>query len=113
DRAVSKIMRYRTTLSGLVFEFRDLRHLLAAASPIRSGDYLAGIGATSAQERVAARHVLAEVPLSQFLQEALIPYESDAITRLIVDSHDAQAFAPIAHLTVGGFREWLLACREP
>lgn len=102
-------MRYRTTLAGHVFRFRDLKHVLATAGPMRSGDELAGIGAATAQERVAARHVLADMPLAQFLQESVIPYESDEVTRLIIDSHDAQAFAPISHLTVGGFREWLLA----
>jgi ethanolamine ammonia-lyase large subunit len=105
-------MRYRCTLSDRVFEFRDLKHVLAAASPARSGDHLAGISAASAQERMAARHVLADTPLKQFLQEAVIPYEADDITRLIIDSHDAIAFAPVSHLTVGGFREWLLACED-
>ncbi|MFZ4288696.1 ethanolamine ammonia-lyase subunit EutB [Variovorax sp. HJSM1_2] len=102
-------MLYRTTLHGLTFVFDDLRHVMAAASPARSGDYLAGIGAATAQQRMAARYVLAETPLRQFLVEALIPYESDNITRLIIDSHDAQAFAPVAHLTVGDFRNWLLS----
>ena len=105
-------MRYQTTLGGHSFNFRDLRQLLAAASPLRSGDCLAGLAAASAQERMAARHVLAEVPLTQFLQEALVPYESDAITRLILDSHDATAFAPVAQLSVGQLREWLLACED-
>src|SRR5690606_16833937 len=108
-----RAMRYRTTLSGQVFDFRELKHVLAAASPARSGDELAGIGAASAQERMAARHVLADLPLSHFLQEAVIPYEADELTRLIIDSHDAQAFAPVSHLTVGGFREWLLAGPGP
>ncbi|KTT15132.1 ethanolamine ammonia-lyase subunit EutB, partial [Pseudacidovorax intermedius] len=79
------------------------------ASPARSGDYLAGIGAATAQQRMAARHVLADTPLRQFLTEALIPYETDNITRLIVDGHDAAAFAPVVHLTVGDFRNWLLS----
>lgn len=102
-------MRYRTTIAGQVFAFDDLKQVMAVASPARSGDYLAGIGAVTAQQRMAARHVLAETPLKQFLNEALIPYESDSITRLIVDSHDAQAFAPVSHLTVGDFRNWLLS----
>lgn len=105
-------MRYRTTLSGQVFQFRDLRHVMAAASPARSGDQLAGIAAASAQERMAARYVLADLPLPQFLQEALVPYEEDAVTRLIIDSHDAAAMEPVAHLSVGGFRDWLLACDD-
>lgn len=105
-------MRYRCTLSAQVLEFRDLKHVLAAASPMRSGDYLAGIGAASAQERMAARHVLADIPLKQFLHEAVIPYEDDDITRLILDGHDTLAFAPVSHLTVGSFREWLLACQD-
>jgi len=102
-------MRYRTTIDSQVFAFEDLKQLMAAASPARSGDYLAGIAAGSAQQRMAARHVLAETPLRRFLDEALIPYEEDNITRLIIDGHDARAFAPVAHLTVGDFRDWLLS----
>jgi ethanolamine ammonia-lyase large subunit len=102
-------MPYRTSLDSHVFAFDDLKHVLAAASPARSGDYLAGIGAVDARERMAARWVLADIPLSRFLQEALIPYESDNITRLIVDEHDPQAFAAVSHLDVGGFRNWLLS----
>jgi ethanolamine ammonia-lyase large subunit len=83
--------------------------VLAAASPLRSGDVLAGIAAESAEQRVAARYLLADLPLATFLDDLLISYETDEITRLIVDSHDAAAFAGIAHLTVGGFREWLLS----
>jgi ethanolamine ammonia-lyase large subunit len=102
-------MRYRTTIAGQSFAFDDLRQVMALASPARSGDMLAGIGAESAQQRMAARHVLAETPLRQFLTEALVPYEDDDITRLIIDGHDAAAFAPVAHLTVGDFRNWLLS----
>ena len=102
-------MRYRTTIDGQVFAFDDLRQVMACASPARSGDYLAGIGAATTQQRMAARYVLADTPLRQFLTEALIPYESDNITRLIIDTHDAAAFAHIAHLTVGDFRNWLLS----
>jgi len=86
-----------------------LRELLAHASPARSGDELAGIAATSAEERVRAQMALADVPLKRFLAEPIIPYESDAVTRLICDSHDSAAFAPISHLTVGEFRDWLLS----
>lgn len=102
-------MLYRTTIDHQVFAFDDLRQVMAFASPARSGDYLAGIGAATAQRRMAARHVLADTPLKQFLTEALVPYERDNITRLIIDSHDAQAFAPVSHLTVGDFRNWLLS----
>ena len=102
-------MRYRTAIDQQLFAFDDLKQVMAFASPARSGDYLAGIGAATAQERMAARHVLAEVPLKQFLIEALIPYEDDNITRLIIDSHDANAFAPVSHMTVGDFRNWLLS----
>jgi ethanolamine ammonia-lyase large subunit len=101
-------MSYRCTIGHKVFAFDDLRALLARASPERSGDRLAGLAAESATERMAARMCLADVPLAQFLNEALIPYEADEVTRLIVDRHDAAAFAEIAHLTVGGFRDWLL-----
>jgi ethanolamine ammonia-lyase large subunit len=102
-------MRYRTTIGSQVFSFDDLRQVMAMASPARSGDYLAGVAAATAQQRMAARHVLADTPLSQFLNEALVPYEQDNITRLIIDTHDAPAFAPVAHLTVGDFRNWLLS----
>jgi ethanolamine ammonia-lyase large subunit len=102
-------MRYRTTIDSQAFSFEDLKQVMAVASPARSGDYLAEIGAATAQQRMAARHVLAETPLKQFLTEALIPYEEDNITRLIIDGHDAEAFAPVAHLTVGDFRNWLLS----
>ena len=88
--------------------FADLKDLLAKASPARSGDTLAGIAAESAEQRVFAQMALAEVPLSTFLDEAVVPYEDDEVTRLIVDTHDAAAFAPVAHLTVGDFRNWLL-----
>ncbi len=89
--------------------FADLRALLACASPARSGDELAGLAARSAGQRVAAREVLAALPLRRFLDEAVVPYEDDALTRLIIDGHDAAAFAPVAHLTVGGLRDWLLS----
>ena len=102
-------MRYRTRIASESFEFEDLRQVMAMASPPRSGDELAGVAAGSAQQRMGARHVLAEVPLTQFLQEALVPYERDDITRLIIDGHDAAAFAPVAHLSVGGLRDWLLS----
>ncbi|WP_424955204.1 ethanolamine ammonia-lyase subunit EutB [Hydrogenophaga pseudoflava] len=82
---------------------------MAKATPLRSGDALAGLAATTEQERVAARWVLAEVPLQRFLDEALIPYESDEVTRLIIDGHDRAAFAPVSGLTVGGLRDWLLS----
>ncbi len=86
-----------------------LRELMAKASPARSGDELAGVAAASAEERVRAQMALADVPLKRFLAEPLIPYETDDVTRLICDSHDAAAFAPIAHLTAGDFRDWLLS----
>jgi len=89
--------------------FRDLRSLMAKASPARSGDCLAGVAAGSAEERVAAQMALAALPLRTFLSEVLVPYESDEITRLIIDEHDAGAFACIAHLSVGDFRNWLLS----
>jgi len=89
--------------------FQDLKTLLAKATPLRSGDQLAGIAAQSAEERVAAQMALADVPLATFLQETVVPYEADEVTRLIADRHDRAAFARIAHLTVGGFRDWLLS----
>ncbi|RPF35156.1 ethanolamine ammonia-lyase subunit EutB [Streptomyces sp. TLI_185] len=100
---------YTATLGGERHRFDSLARLLAAASPERSGDRLAGLAAGSARERVAARWALAEVPLATFLTEPVIPYETDDVTRLILDTHDAAAFAPVAGLTVGELREWLLA----
>jgi ethanolamine ammonia-lyase large subunit len=102
-------MEYRQIIGGHCFVFADLKILLAKATPFRSGDALAGIAAESAEERVAARMRLADLPLKDLLGDILIPYEQDDVTRLIVDSHDAAAFAPVAHLTVGEFRNWLLS----
>ncbi len=102
-------MRYRFDLGGTRHGFDDLRGVLAAASPARSGDVLAGLAAKSAEQRVAARYILADLPLRSLLTELVVPYEDDEVSRLIVDSHDADAFAPIAHLTVGGLRDWLLS----
>ena len=102
-------MAYRHTIDNTSYVFADLRELLARASPPRSGDRLAAIAADSAQEMVAARMALADVPLTQFLQEAVIPYEDDEVTRLILDGHDGEAFAPVASLTVGSFRDFLLS----
>jgi ethanolamine ammonia-lyase large subunit len=100
---------YRTDLAGTRHVFDDLRALLAAATPLRSGDVLAGLAAENAERRIAARYVLADLPLATFLDELVIPYETDEVSRLIVDTHDAATFAPVASLTVGGFREWLLS----
>ena len=101
-------MSYQTTVGSLIYRFADLKTLLAKASPARSGDALAGLAADSYEERMAAKIALADVPLKRFLDEALIPYEADEVTRLIIDRHDAAAFAPISHLTVGDLRDWLL-----
>jgi ethanolamine ammonia-lyase large subunit len=100
---------YAATVGARRYGFGDLKTLLAKASPLRSGDQLAGVAAATSEERVAAQFALADVALTAFLNEAVIPYEADEVTRLIVDSHDRAAFAPVASLTVGGFRDWLLA----
>ena len=102
-------MPYRHTVRGVTHSFSDLRTLLAQASPQRSGDELAGIAAPDAQTRVIAQMTLAELPLTTFLNEAVVPYETDDVTRLILDTLDKQAFAPIASLTVGELRDWLLS----
>ncbi|OIV37529.1 ethanolamine ammonia-lyase [Mangrovactinospora gilvigrisea] len=107
------MVRYRGTVGGRGFRFDGLARLLGAASPGRSGDALAGVAAGSEQERVAARRALAEVELGRFLAEPVVPYEADDVTRLILDGHDAAAFAPLAAQTVGGFREWLLGADGP
>ncbi len=100
---------YAATVGARRYGFGDLKTLLAKASPLRSGDQLAGVAAATGEERVAAQFALADVPLTAFLNEAIVPYEDDEVTRLIVDSHDRAAFAPVKHLTVGGLRDWLLA----
>ena len=102
-------MPYRERIGDQSFTFDDLKAVMAKATPLRSGDVLAGIAAATAAERMAARLCLADVPLQRFLDEALVPYEDDEVTRLVIDTHDRAAFAPVAHLTVGGFRDWLLS----
>ncbi len=102
-------MTYRHDVGTRRWVFADLRELMAKATPPRSGDMLAGIAAGSAEENVAAKICLADVPLKRFLTEVLIPYETDEVTRLIIDTHDAVAFAPISHMTVGDFRNFLLS----
>ncbi|MCB2410547.1 ethanolamine ammonia-lyase subunit EutB [Hymenobacter lucidus] len=102
-------MSYQHTIRQRVYKFPDLKDLLAKASPLRSGDVLAGLAASTYEERVAAQYALADVPLRNFLHEALVPYEQDEVTRLILDTHDAAAFAPIGHFTVGQLRDWLLS----
>ena len=101
--------RFRYQLGAETFAFADLKDLLAKASPDRAGDRLTGVGAVNARERVAAQLALAELPLSHFLNEAVIPYEDDEVTRLIMDQHDSAAFDRVKHLTVGDFRDWLLS----
>src|SRR5580658_9440167 len=104
-------MTFVHTLGSKRYVFADLRDLLAKATPLRSGDVLAGLAAESAEHRVAAQFALADLPLAHFLTEQVVPYETDEVTRLIVDSHDAEAFAPIRSFTVGELRNWLL-CDE-
>jgi ethanolamine ammonia-lyase large subunit len=102
-------MAYRCTVRGVTHCFEDLRTLLAKATPLRSGDVLAGLAAHRAEERAIAQMTLAEVPLAAFLEDAVVPYEADAVTRLILDELDRAAFAPVSGLTVGEFRDWLLS----
>lgn len=101
-------MGYQHTINGLTYRFSELRTLLAKASPARSGDYLAGLGAETGVERMAARFCLAELTLRHIVATPLIPYETDEVTRLICDSHPACLFAEIGSFTVGEFRNWLL-----
>ena len=102
-------MPYQCNAGGTHYVFADLRMLLARASPDRAGDRLAGLAAASGQERVAARMALADLPLARILDEPLVPYEADEVTRLILDTHDKQAFAPVAAMTTGDFRDFLLS----
>ncbi|RBO85956.1 ethanolamine ammonia-lyase subunit EutB [Marinomonas aquiplantarum] len=101
--------QFRHILGERTFTFADLADLMAKATPARSGDRLAGVAAETAEQRAVAQMTLSDVPLSLFLEQPLVPYEEDEITRLIIDEHDKAAFAPISHLTVGGFRDWLLS----
>src|ERR1035438_10241703 len=100
---------YGCTLGQTVYRFEDLKTLLAKATPARSGDELAGIAARSPEERVAAQMALADLPLATFLSELVVLYDKDEVTRLIVDEHDSDAFAPVAGMCVGEFRDWLLS----
>jgi ethanolamine ammonia-lyase large subunit len=102
-------MAFAYSIGAICYRFRDLRELLAKATPLRSGDALAGLAASSAQERIAAQFALADLPLAHFLSEQVVPYEDDEVTRLIVDTHDTAAFAPACSLTVGELRDWLLS----
>lgn len=99
---------FSVTLGKTCHHFDSLADLMAKATPLRSGDQLAGVAASSAEQRIAAQMLLAEVPLRRFIEEPLVPYEIDEVTRLIIDTHDGAAFAPISDLTVGAFRDWLL-----
>ena len=102
-------MVYKATIRNKNYVFDDLKTLLAKASPYRSGDALAGLAADSYEERIAAQMVLADVPLKIFLNETIIPYESDEVTRLIIDTHDKNLFQRVSHFTVGELRDWLLS----
>src|ERR1700731_2447130 len=104
---------YGATIGSERYLFPDLVRLLAKASPLRSGDMLAGIAAQTGEERVAAQYALADLPLAPLLDAPAVPYETDEVTRLIIDTHDKAALAPVAHLTVGGLRDWLVPDPAP
>ena len=102
-------MAFRSTIQNVSYVFDDLKTLLSKATPYRSGDALAGLTADSYEERIAAQMVLADVPLKTFLNEMIIPYETDEVTRLIIDTHNKESFESISHFTVGDLRDWLLS----
>jgi ethanolamine ammonia-lyase large subunit len=102
-------MAFSHTIGNSVYSFRDLKTVLAKATPLRSGDVLAGLAAETYQERIAAQYCLADITLKTFLNDPLVPYDEDEVTRLILDTHDKSAFAPISHFTVGMLRDWLLS----
>ena len=102
-------MGYSHSIGSRMYTFESLRELLAKATPLRSGDVLAGIAASSAEERVAAQYALADLPLERFCSEEVVPYETDEVTRLIADRHNADAFAPVSSFTIGELRDWLLS----
>lgn len=101
-------MAYRFTLGNQNYRFNDLKSVMAKASPHRSGDVLAGVSASTNAERIASQYLLSELPLTVFLNEAIVPYETDEVTRLILDTHDTRGFEQISHFTVGDLRDWLL-----
>ena len=105
---LDRMSAFSVSLGKSRHSFSSLADLMAKATPLRSGDQLAGVAASSAEQRVAAQMLLADVPLRRFIEQPLVPYETDEVTRLIIDSHDAPSFAPVSGLTVGGFRDWLL-----
>jgi ethanolamine ammonia-lyase large subunit len=102
-------MPFTHTLRGERFTFADLRELLAKANELKAGDELAGIAAASERERCAAKFALADVPLHVIVENPVISPDADDVSRLILDSHDRAAFVPLRSLTVGAFREFLLA----
>jgi len=102
-------MSFSYSIGARMYTFASLRELLAKATPLRSGDVLAGVAAATAEERVAAQFALADLPLARFCDEQVVPYETDDVTRLIVDTHDDEAFAPVRSFTVGELRDWLLS----
>ena len=97
-------MLLRTKLFGETYEFRDIKDLLAKANEEKSGDQQAGIAAKTAAERVAARHVLAEVPLSVLRENPVVPYDEDEVTRVIDDAVNETIYEEIKGWTVGEFR---------
>jgi ethanolamine ammonia-lyase large subunit len=103
------MMGYKVSLGLQTYQFSDLKTVMAKASPLRSGDCLSGVAALSNEERVAAALVLADLPLERFLEDQLIAYEDDEVTRVILDDHQSTAFAPLSSFTVGDFRNWLLS----
>jgi len=102
-------MAYAHAVGANRFAFPDLKTLLSKAGPMRSGDLLAGVAAESEAERMAAKMALADLPMRRFLEDPVIPPDNDEVSRLILSQHDAAAFSPVAHLTVGEFRNWLLS----
>jgi ethanolamine ammonia-lyase large subunit len=102
-------MGYSFNIGSNFYQFKDLKTLLAKATPLRSGDELAKLGANSNAERIAAQYALSEVPLTDFIENPIIPYENDEVTRLIIDNHDSKSFSKINQYSVGQFRDWLLS----
>jgi len=102
-------MLLRTKLHGKTYEFPDIRLLMGKANEEKSGDTLAGVGAETAAERVAARLVLAEVPMQVLRENPAVPYDQDEVTRVIQDSVDEAIYSEVKDKTVGDFREWILA----
>ena len=102
-------MKLKTTLFGNVYQFKDVKEVLAKANELRSGDVLAGVAAASSQERVAAKQVLSEMTVADIRNNPVIAYEDDCVTRLIQDDVNETAYNQIKNWSISELREYVLS----